>query len=408
VRLRFSFGPGPLIAALVLLTGACAPAAPASPTAPKPTEPAAPAKPAASPAAAASPVASPGAAPAASPAASPVATTQSTARVDPALAPIWQGKTVTLVVAENPGGGNDAWGRLVARHIGKQLPGNPNVIVENMPGAGHRIGANHIYAAKPDGLTMGLVDRYVVSFQLQGEGAEQGVRYDANKIGWLGSTTTETQVLLVHSRAGVKEGKDLLNKEISIGHTSPGGPPHVNEVVLKAGLGWQMKSIFGYVGTAQQMLGIERGEVDGIILAWSSAVLQKGAEIKAGTYLPIVQIGGGRLKDPAAANIPWAEDLFADKSVEDKQLLALAQRPFGWSRSFLTTPGLDPNVLATMRAAFLNACADPAFLAEAEQLKFEVDPVSGERVQALIEDYLKTPRPIVERLANLLEADSPQ
>jgi tripartite-type tricarboxylate transporter receptor subunit TctC len=309
-------------------------------------------------------------------------------------------------VAENPGGGNDAWARLVARYIGKYLPGTPTVIVENMPGAGHRIGANAIYAAKPDGLTMGLVDRYIPSFQLRGEGPEEGVRYDASKIGWLGSTTTETQVVFVNARTGVKEAKDLQNIDIRFTNATPGSPPHVNQVVLKEGLGWKSHSIFGYVGTAEQWLAMDREEVDGLTTAWSSALLQKGNDIRAGKYLPIVQIGGARLKDPLAAQAPWAEDLFQDKSTELKQLLALAQRPFAWSRSFLTTPGLPPNVLTTMRAAFMQACTDPGFMAEAEQLKFEVDPVPGERVQELIEDYLKTPKPVVDRLSALIEADN--
>ncbi|MFN0071790.1 MAG: Bug family tripartite tricarboxylate transporter substrate binding protein, partial [Chloroflexota bacterium] len=374
---------------------------------PAPAKPTEAAKPAASPSASPAAAASPGAVPAASPAASPAAAVQPVPRVDPSLASVWQGKTITLIVAENPGGGNDAWARLVARHIGKHLPGTPNVIVENMPGAGHRIGANAIYAARPDGLTMGLVDRYIPSFQLRGEGAEEGVRYDATKIGWLGSTTTETQVVFISSRTGVKEAKDLQDIQINFTNATPGSPPHVNQVVLKEALGWKTRSIFGYVGTAQQWLALDRDEVDGLITAWSSAVLQKGDDIRSGKYLPIAQIGGARLKDPLAARAPWSEDLFQDKSPEMKQLLALAQRPFAWSRSFLTTPNLPPNVLATMRAAFLLACADPAFLAEAEQLKFDVDPVSGERVQELILDYMNTPKLVVERLSALIEADTP-
>jgi tripartite-type tricarboxylate transporter receptor subunit TctC len=390
-----------------VVLAACSPAASTPPPA-KPTEAAA--KPASSPAAAASPAAAPAASPAsaavASPAASPAAAAKPTAQVDPSLASVWQGKTVTLIVAENPGGGNDSWARLVARHIGKHLPGTPQVIVENMPGAGHRIGANAIYAAKPDGLTMGLVDRYIPSFQLRGEGPGEGVRYDATKIGWLGSTTTETQAVFVSSRTGIKEVKDVGEKQLNFTNAGPGSPPHTFQLVLREGLGWKTRSIFGYVGTAQQWLAMDRDEVDAFTTAWSSAILQKGDDIKSGKYVPIVQLGGARIKDPLAARVPWAEDLFQDKSEEAKQLLTLAQRPFAWSRSFLTGPDLPPNVLSTMRAAFMLACADPAFLAEAEQLKFEVDAVPGERVQELITSYMNTPKPIVDRLSAMIEADT--
>ena len=143
-----------------LLGAACSSAAPATPT--KPAAPAATAAPAGSPAAA-NPAASPAASPVASPAAgqaAPAASSQSTARLDPSLASAWQGKTVTFVVAENPGGGYDTWARLTGRHLNRFIPGQPNLIVENMPGGSHRIGMNHIYASKPDGLTLGMVERH--------------------------------------------------------------------------------------------------------------------------------------------------------------------------------------------------------------------------------------------------------
>ncbi len=388
------------------LLAACSPSAPASPTtAPKPT------------AAAEKPAASPGAVPAGSPFASPVASPAagapaaaaktSTSTVDPSLASTWQGKTLTIVVAEAPGGGYDNWGRLVGRHLGKQLPGNPTVIVENMPGGSHRIGTNHVYQSRADGLTIGLVDRFIPGYQLRGEGPEEGVRYDANKLNWLGSTATETQALTMTSKPEVTSWKDLATKEVKIGHTGPGSSPHTYQLLLNKALNLKTQPIFGYNGTASILLGMDRGEVDGIVISYSSLAIQKADDLKAKNLIPLVQFGDARIKDPLSGMPPAAEDLFKEASPEYQQLLALAQRPFTWSRAFVLPPNMDAKVLSTMRAAFMNTMSDADFLSDARQLKFDVDAVSGEQVQSLIEEYMKTPRPIVDRLTELIEADTP-
>jgi tripartite-type tricarboxylate transporter receptor subunit TctC len=296
----------------------------------------------------------------------------------------------------------------VARHIGKQLPGNPNVIVENMPGGSHRVGTNHIYQSKPDGLTIGLVDRFIPGFQLRGEGAEEGVRYDVNKLNWLGSTTTETQMLTVTNKSGVTNYKDLLTKEIKVGHTGPGSSPHTYQLLLNKALKVKIQPVFGYNGTASIVLGMDRGEIDGIVISWFSLAIQKADDLKNKNVIPLVQFGDARVKDPLSGLPPAADDLFKDATEEDRQLLALAQRPFTWSRAFVAPPGMDAKVLATIRAAFMQTTADPDFLADAKQLKFDVDAVSGERIQEAITDYMRTPRPIVDRLTELVEADTPR
>jgi tripartite-type tricarboxylate transporter receptor subunit TctC len=392
---------GSIVAALLT---ACSPSAPSTPTtAPKPTT--ASDKPAASPGAA--PAGSPSASPAASPAAGAPAANTSASTVDPSLASVWQGKTVTIVVAEAPGGGYDNWGRLVGRHLGKQLPGKPTIIVENMPGGSHRIGTNHVYQSKPDGLTIGLVDRFIPGYQLRGEGPEEGVRYDANKLNWLGSTATETQVLTVTSKPGVTSWKDLATKDVKIGHTGPGSSPHTYQLLLNKALNLKSQPIFGYNGTASILLGMDRGEVDGIVISYSSLAIQRADDLTSKALIPLVQFGDARIKDPLSGMPPAADELFKDATPEYQQLLSLAQRPFTWSRAFVLPPSMDAKMLSTMRAAFMNTTSDPEFLADARQLKFDVDAVSGEQVQSLIEEYMQTPRPIVDRLTELIEADTP-
>ncbi len=212
---------------LLVMGSACSAPAPASPTtaAPKPP-PAASAAPAVPPAAA-SPAASSAASPAPQPASSPAAAAPAAnpaASADASLAPVWEGKTLTVIVSQPPGGGTDSTARVVARHIGRFLPGNPNVIVQNIPGGGDRIAANFIYAAKPDGLTIGLFDNGVMTFQLRGEGPEQGVRYDAEQFGWLGSPTVLGDSLLVHRRTGITPAniKQLESKTLTNAQVTPG------------------------------------------------------------------------------------------------------------------------------------------------------------------------------------------
>src|SRR4051812_19533366 len=181
-----------LLGGLSLILAACSSPA-AAPTA-------APAKPttAASPAAASSPAAaaSPGAGPAASPAASPqAAAAAASAAADPALASVWQGKTVNMIVGQPPGGGHDAWARLVARHLGKHLPGTPNVIVQNVPGAVSVVATNQIYQSPGDGLNIGEVSPDIPTFQLQAGEEREAIRYDATKLNWLGSAGSTTYVL---------------------------------------------------------------------------------------------------------------------------------------------------------------------------------------------------------------------
>jgi tripartite-type tricarboxylate transporter receptor subunit TctC len=356
---------------------------------------------------AAKPAASPSPSPASSPVAKPSPAAQAAATADPALASAWQGKTVTLVVGQNPGGGNDTWARLVGRHIGKHLPGTPNVIVQNMPGGSHRVAANFVYAARPDGLTIGLIERSIPTFQLRGEGVEEGVRYDAGRFSYLGSAATETQVLVAQDRAGVTDGRQLEGRELRVAHTDPGGGPHVNHIVLREALGWQLRPFFGFGASAESLLAMERGDVDAMIISWGSLVVLKGDELRARRLIPLVQIGGGRIDDPLAAGVPAADDLIRGRGAEAMQLLGLAQRPFTWSRTFAAPPDMEPRMLATMRAAFMSAMQDPALLADAAQLQLEIGPVPGERIQPLIQEFLATPRPIVERLDQLIQADTP-
>lgn len=383
----------------VLMATACTPTPAAPPTAaPKLGAPAS-----APPVAAASP--KPAEASSPKPAASVSAVPASAPKpvVDPSLAPTWSGKTITFIAGSTAGSGYDTWARLFARFMGKYLPGSPNTIVQNMPGAGHAIAANFVYESKPDGLTVGVIDRGIVQKQLL---KEEGVRYDATKINFLGSPTTTTQVLATHARAGFTSAKDPETREIRMGLTDAGGQTHADAVALRTGLGWKMKLSFGYKGGPEVRLGMDRGEIDGLVNDWDTLLRDRGDDIRGKTLIPLIQIGA-KIDDPLLVGVPTADELFANKSAEDKQLLTLAQRPLEMGRMFVTSPNLDPKVLTTMQAAFLMATEDPELLAEAERLKLTISPVRAEKMRELVTSVLAIPPAAVERFNKLLAEDTP-
>ncbi|HEX3246313.1 MAG TPA: tripartite tricarboxylate transporter substrate-binding protein [Chloroflexota bacterium] len=387
---------------LAVLVNACSPAAPAaSPTA-KPA--AGDAKPAASPAAA--PAASPGAAasPAAKPAASPAAAAAPApvATVDPALASVWQNKTITITVGFGPGGGNDTWARLFSRHLSKQLPGNPTVIVENVPGAGGIIQANNLYAAKPDGLSIGIFERGMPTFQIRGE---EGVRYDVTKMDWLCSATVEQFVLFVDKKTGITDANQLKDKEVKLGNIAAGTIGHNMMLLMREYAGWKFRTISGYTGQREVVLAMDRGEIDAIAIAWSSIMVQKRAEVAAGELIPLASMGG-RVTDPLGARAPSTEELVRDLPQDARTLMAYIEDPLQWSRAFAVPPGMDPKVLAGLRTAFMNTMTDPAFLADAQQLQFDIIPVPGDKVQALVGQYMQTPKSLVDKLDEWVKADS--
>jgi tripartite-type tricarboxylate transporter receptor subunit TctC len=337
------------------------------------------------------------------------ASAQAANRVDPSLASLWQGKTINLVAGTAAGGGYDTWARVVARHLGKHLPGNPNVIVENMPGAGHRVAANFLYTARSDGLTLGLVDRSIPTYQLLGEGAEQGVRYDVTKFHWIGSTTTSTQLMVIDARDGITPANlsELERRAIRVGHQNTGSITHQMNAILREVMGWNLKIISGFPSNPEMVLSIERGEIDATITDSDTAKQIMTPQMQAGTIIPLVQMGE-RKSDPLFRNTAVAKELFADKGPAAAELLAAFEPPLAWARPYFLPPGTPANVVATMRAAFMATMADPEFIAETVQLRIDLDPLPGERVQELLEQYMSTPKSVIDRIDRLVAEDTPE
>jgi tripartite-type tricarboxylate transporter receptor subunit TctC len=341
-------------------------------------------------------------------AATPAPTTpaQSTARIDPSLASAWAGKTMTVVVGANAGGGYDTWARLIAKHMGKHLPGSPNIIVQNMDGANHRVATNFVYAAKPDGLTIGMVDRYIPWFQVSGDGPEQGVRYDVTKLHWLASASISVQVLTLRTDTGAAADNlaPLTQKIVRVAQQEPGSSPHAWNAILNEVLGWKLQPTFGFPGNPEISLSLQRGETQALITDWDTQERLLAEPFSSKTMAPVVQFGDLRSR-PALKDVPTIADLFKGKGADAQQLLDLVGQPFMWSRPLMAPPGMAPQMVETLRAALWATLEDPEVLDEAKRLRLEIIPVPGERVNELILQYAQTPKPVVQKLKDLMAKD---
>jgi tripartite-type tricarboxylate transporter receptor subunit TctC len=306
------------------------------------------------------------------------------------------GKAVTMLIGFGPGGGYDLWARVVARHLGKHLPGNPTVTPQNLEGAGSYRAASYIYNIAPkDGTVMGLIARDAVLGPLTGS---VGAQFDATKFSWLGTPAIETNVCFADHTAAVQTVHDLTEKELIVGDTGPGTGTHAYPKALNDILGMKFKIVGGYPSSAAVFLAIERGEVQGLCESLDSIKVRKPDWIPSHAIALLFQ--GGVRPDPELKDVPFVVDL-AQKP-EDKQAIEFLYVGQGIGRPFVAPPNLPPERLKMLRDAFAATMTDPEFLAETERQKLTVKPESGEYLEALIKKTYATPKPIVDRIANLI------
>jgi tripartite-type tricarboxylate transporter receptor subunit TctC len=309
----------------------------------------------------------------------------------------YTGKTVQMIIGFGVGGGYDLWGRTVARHIGKHLPGRPTVVPQNMPGAGSFIAANFIYGGAPkDGTALGIIARDAPLGPLTGA---TGARFDATKLNWLGSPTTETNICVVYHTAKVKKVQDLFTQELLLGDTGPGTGTRVYPKALAGILGMKFKLISGFPSSTDVFLAMERGEVEGICESYDSVVNRKPDWIPSGKIAILFQ--GGAAPNPELKDVPFILN-FA-RNPEDRQTMEFLYAGQGIGRPFVAPPDLPPDRLKVLRDAFNATMRDPEFVADAKRQKLDVEPVSGEQLTALIRKIYATPPSIVEKIGNLVK-----
>ena len=307
------------------------------------------------------------------------------------------GRTVTVIIGFGVGGGYDMWGRLIARHIGKHLPGKPTVIPQNMPGAGSFVAASHIYNAAPkDGTVFGIIARDAALGPLTGA---PGARYDATKLSWIGTPTKETNVCMAYHTAAVKTAQDLFEKQLILGDTGPGTGTRIFPKVLSQVLGMKFKNVGGFPSSADVFLSMERGEVEGFCESLDSIKSRRPDWIPTKKVNLLFQ--GGVERNPELNDIPIAIDLA--KTPDDKLLIEFLYAGQGIGRPFVAPPDLPPERLKMLRDAFSAVMKDPEFVADVKKSKLELDPEDGEHLAALISKIYATPKAVIGRVGNLIK-----
>jgi tripartite-type tricarboxylate transporter receptor subunit TctC len=311
-----------------------------------------------------------------------------------AQSPHFEGKTVTIVVGFKAGGGYDRTARILARHLPKYLPGRPNVIVQNMPGANSITAANHVYAvAKPDGLTIGTFNRNLVLAQLTNV---PGVKFDMTKFAWIGSAASETTILAIRSDLPYQSFDELRKsgKPVVIGATGPGANTYDFPLLLREFLGVNFKIVSGYSSSADIMLAIERKEVD----ARAGSFTSLRPFIDRDLVRPVVR---ARASEPGIEQLPVDENLAPTPRA--RAIMALRSAPEVVGRPYVMTPGTPDAILKLVREAFAAALKDPELAAEAKKAKMELEYTSGEETLKILTEVLSQPKDIVEEFSKYIK-----
>lgn len=302
--------------------------------------------------------------------------------------PFYKGKTLTFIVGSATGGGYDTYSRLIATHIVHHLPGNPSVVVQNMPGAGSIRAANHLYnVAAKDGTVVGMVDQAIYLSQILGT---PELKADATKFNWIGRILSNSAVLFAWHTAPVEKAEDLLTKEMIV--AASGTASRLNWQVLNAVVDAKFKIISGYKGTADSRLAMQRGEVHGLSMPWSALKKEAGDLLNDKSINLILQTGADKHRE--LQNLPRMVDLARNE--DERRLLALFSSGSTVGRSVVAPPDLPKERVADLRRAFMQAIEDPALLADVNKMKLELDPLSGEELQASISG-LDVPPTLAER-----------
>ncbi len=312
---------------------------------------------------------------------------------DPAMAQdFYKDKTIEMIVSTGAGGGLDNNARLVARYLPAHIPGKPNVIIRNMPGAGHVRAANYLFNQAPkDGTTIGtLIPAFVLAQVLDGK----GMQFDAAKFHWLGSTSSNNSTVYVWSATGVQSVEDVMKRSVLMGATGVGSYTALYPTVMNNILGTKFKIIAGYQTSAEVNLAMERGEVEGRAgNNFNSLKVENGEWLRSGKIRLIAQVGLER--DPEFKSVPLISDFARNDS--DREIMKLFSADVVIGRPFLTPPGLPADRIALLRKALDAVVTDKGFLAEAQTAGLDVIPVNGPAIQKVVEDLVHTPAAIIEK-----------
>src|SRR5215467_5996486 len=304
----------------------------------------------------------------------------------------FRGKDVTIYVGSGAGGPYDAYARLLARHLGRHLPGNPSIVVQNMPGAsGRRLISFMINVAPKDGSAIATIQRGVPFEPLMGEG-----QFDVERIAWIGNANNETNVCIVWHTSPVRSIEDVRTRGMAVGSSGPASTDSIYPNVLNALHGMKFKVVEGYKSATETHIAMERGEVDGRCgISFDTLQALNADWLRDKKVRMLVQIGLDKL--PELAGVPSVFDLSA--SEEERQIWALWTAPLKMGRPFFAPPGMTAQRVDVLRRAFDATLADPELRAEASKMNLAVEPSTGEDVVALLRRIYATPKAVVEKAA---------
>jgi tripartite-type tricarboxylate transporter receptor subunit TctC len=309
-------------------------------------------------------------------------------------AALFQGRTINVVIGYSVGGGYDLYARLLAKYLGRHIPGNPDVVPQSMPGAGSLKAANYIYSVAPkDGTAIATFARgMAVDPILVGN-----AKFDGRRFTWLGSITRDTSLCLTWHTSKVKTWDDLMTTPSRFGGEGAGSDPDVFANVLSRVFGAKVQLVTGYPGTADMTLAMERGEIDGLCgISWSTLVGRHQDWIDGKKINVLIQ--ATLHKDPALPEVP----MLLDKARDDhmRELLTLLLAPQDMARPFAAPPGLSPDRVAILQAAFADTMKDKDFLEESKKLGLDVLPVPPAEISHLLDSVYSTPPDILREAAH--------
>jgi tripartite-type tricarboxylate transporter receptor subunit TctC len=308
------------------------------------------------------------------------------------VADFYSGKSISLLIGFGPGGGYDTYARVLARHLGKHIPGNPSVVPQNMPGAGGLAAANYVYnVAQPDGLTLAVFGPFNALEPLFGNAS---ARFDPTRLTWIGKMDVDAGGCGAWRTAGIDHFADLQRREVVFGSSGRASTTTQQVLALKNMLGAKARIVQGYKGSADITLAMRRGEVGAMCgIAASNVLVQLRDDIKNGDIRMFIQFG--RQNAPEFGNAENIYDLLS--SSEDRQVAEIIFRPNELGKPIASSPGLPQDRARALRQAFMAVMQDPDLLEEMRRMNLPVNIASGEEVAQVFTSLYATPRPLIER-----------
>jgi tripartite-type tricarboxylate transporter receptor subunit TctC len=317
--------------------------------------------------------------------------------------PFYKGKTINLLVATVPGGVNDLTARLISRHLGKHIPGDPIIIVQNLQSSGLVL-INRVYNAEKDGLTIGIVERGAPQVAIMGD---PNARFDPLKITWLGSVSSyanDAYTLSVNAGFYAKTVDDLRTKDrpsAKIGSTGAGATNGIFTNIARDVLKLNIQHVRGYRGAADVFLAQQRGELDGQVVGLASMKVGQPALWQAGAFRPLIMFGR-TTRVAEFPDVPTGRELTKDP--EALRLLDFAEAPFFMALPLIAPPDLPAERAAALRHGFMAMAKDPAFIAEAEKMNLDLSPIDGEAVRKVVADMAQTPADVIAQFKEIAGA----